>query len=233
MTIGKPIVLQDFIREHADLDIQKQMRQLLLLLEEKMKDNIICIPSGEDYDAIWEGTNIFYGRKRKQDDSLYDRMRWMQKMARELGASRSGILGRLRKVREWRLAKGIRLASLSERRSPFKVALNIFLLIILFPIFALSAVLISPALTAVALLKRNLKDKAFLNSIRYGACTLLNPLVLLPICLLLLLVLPWWIPLAAFLYSFFAPIAFYDWLGGLKRVVSDIILAREAKQIPL
>ena len=79
VTVGKPIVLQDFIRSHEGLDLQKQMRQLLNELEEKMKENIICIPSDSDYEDIWEATNLLYGREKVGDESLTHRMRWMKK----------------------------------------------------------------------------------------------------------------------------------------------------------
>lgn len=228
VTVGQPIVLQDFIHDHEDLDLQKQMRQLLLLLEEKMKENIICIPSGENYEDIWEGTNLLYGRRKRPLRTLFERMKWMQGTAKRLGTS-TDRLRRFRRIKEWRNANGISLHSLSERKTPARVALDILTLILLFPIFVLSTILLMPALLAVSLIKRNLKDPAFLNSIRFVACHVLNPIILLLVCLGLLAVVPWWILLIVFACSIAAPIAFYDWLVGFRRTVSDIRLARASR----
>lgn len=228
ITVGHPIVLQDFIRAHEGLDIQKQMRQLLLLLEDKMKENIICIPSDEDYEDIWEGTNVLYGRRRRPIRTLFERMKWMQRTAKELGVSKAS-LRRFRKIKEWRNANGISLQSLSERKSAWRVALDILLLAVLSPIFILSTILISPALVVISIIKRSLKDKAFLNSIRFVSCHVMNPIVILLVCLALLTVLPWWACLTLFVLAYFSPIAFYDWLGGFRRVRSDLRLARASK----
>ena len=84
------------------------------------------------------------------------------------------------------------------------------------------AIPILPALLLIAWLKGKFKDKAFINSVRYACCWVFNPLVLLPVCLLLLIVLPWWACLLIFAVSFFSPVPCYDWANGVRYAISDL-----------
>ena len=217
---GKPIVLQDFLRENEGLDVQQQMRQLLLLLEERMKETIVYIPSGKDYTARWEMANMELSKDlpRKLSRRL-ERLR--EETEKDLDA---GQKKRAMRWRKWRVRKGISLQSLVYRRSVWRVIGNILLLVLGLPVFLASAVLILPGLLLFSLLKRKMRDPAFRNSLRYVAYTIFNPPILFLICAGLAFVLPWWACLAGFVLSFFATIPFYDWLNGIRDTASDIRL---------
>ena len=232
ITIGKPIILQDFIAERPGLEEQQQMRQLLLLLEERMKENIIYIPSDENYEQVWEETNIQFGRQKKR--GLYFRMRWMQNAAKKIGR-RGDRLSRAGRVNAFRKKRGISLESISDRRTPLQIGLCITLLLLTLPLFLLSALLLWPALLTTAIIKSSLKDKAFLNSIRFVACSVVNPLVMLIVCLALLPLLPWWLLLTVWLLSFpfLTPAVFYDWIREFRRTVSDIRLKSSEKELEI
>ena len=217
---GKPIVLQDFMREHSDLDQQQQMRQLLLLLEERMKETIVYIPSGKDYAARWEMANMELSKERPR--KLFRRLeRLREETGKDLSPRQKK---RAMRWRKWRVRRGISLQSLVYRRSVWRVIGNILLLILGLPLFIASAVLILPGLATVAAFRRKLRDPAFRNSLRFVAYTIINPPVLFLICLGLAFVLPWWACLAAFVLGFFATIPFYGWLNGVSDTVSDIRL---------
>lgn len=217
---GKPIVLQDFIREHEDLDAQQQMRQLLLLLEERMKETIVYIPSGKDYAARWEKANMELS-KDLPDDLSARQERLREESGKELSRKERRMAMHFRK---WRVRKGISLQSLVYRRSLARVIGNVLLLILTLPIFLASAVLILPGLLIVSIFKKKMRDPAFRNSLRFVAYTVLNPVLLFPVCVGLAFVLPWWGCLAAYVLSFFATIPFYDWTNGVSNTVSDFKL---------
>lgn len=217
---GKPIVLQDFLRENEGLDVQQQMRQLLLLLEDRMKETIVYIPSGKDYTARWEKANMELSKDLPRD--LSDRQ---ERLKEESGKELTGKeRRRAMRFRKWRVRKGISLQSLVHRRSVARVIGNILLLILGLPVFIASAVLILPGLLLVSFLKRKMRDPAFRNSLRFVAYTIVNPVVMFLVCLGLAFVLPWWGCLAAYVLSFFATIPFYDWLNGVRDTASDIRL---------
>ena len=81
-----------------------------------------------------------------------------------------------------------------------------------------------PGLVTIGVFRRKLRDPAFRNSLRFVAYTIINPVVLFPICVGLAFVVPWWACLAAYVLSFFATILFYDWTNGVSNTVSDIKL---------
>ena len=217
---GKPILLQDFIREHEGLDEQQLMRQLLLLLEERMKETIVYIPSGKDYAAQWEIANMELSKDRPR--GLHGRMKRLQEESGKVVDKRE--MRRAMWLRKWRVRRGISLSSLVRRRSVWRVIGNSLLLLLTLPLFLLATVLIAPGLIAVTSLKRKMRDPAFRNSLRFVCYTLLNPTVMLLVCLGVLFVAPWWACLAAYVLCFFAPAGFYDWINLVSDTVSDIKL---------
>lgn len=217
---GKPILLQDFIREHEGLDEQQLMRQLLLLLEERMKETIVYIPSGKDYAAHWELVNMGLSKDRPRD--LEARMKRLREEAEKVVDRRQ--MRRAIRRRKWRIRRGISLNSMVRRRGLAHVLGNSILLLLTLPLFLAASVLIAPGLIAFSSLKRKMRDPAFRNSLRFVCYTLLNPTVMLLVCLGLLFVLPWWACLAAYAACFFAPAVFYDWINGVSDTVSDIKL---------
>ena len=72
-----------------------------------------------------------------------------------------------------------------------------------------------PAFGIIKYLRKNMKDKAFINSVRYGICYLINPLIILLIALILLIcgVLPWWGLLLILIFTPFAPEIWYGAVG--------------------
>lgn len=90
----------------------------------------------------------------------------------------------------------------------------LLLRILLSPFWLLAAILSLPMwLPAEWLCRRKVKDRAFHNTVRFGARLLLGPLTFLLWTILFFCLLPWWMALALLLlfipsYSFF-----YDWLN--------------------
>jgi len=68
---------------------------------------------------------------------------------------------------------------------------------LLFPLVPFAGLLMIPAFSLITFLKGRIEDKAFMNSIRYVACYLVNPpaIFLLSLLLLILALIPWWLAL--------------------------------------
>jgi 1-acyl-sn-glycerol-3-phosphate acyltransferase len=216
---GRPIRLQDFVAEHPGETEQELYRHLLLELADRMKETILYLPDDERYEGLWEAVNRMH---TEEEGSLYERRKALQRLADRLAVKHPRMLERMQKRAERRKARGIHLRSAVRKRPGWRLALRAFWLLLTAPFAALFAIPILPALLLIAYLKGKFKDKAFLNSVRYVSCWVLNPLVLLPICLLLLFVLPWWACLLLFAASFIAPCVCYDWSNGIRYWISDL-----------
>ena len=216
---GRPIQLQEFVNAHEGCTEAELYRQLLLELSARMKETILYLPDDERYEGLMEAVSRIGEKEYK---TLYERRKALQKLADRLAEKHPRMLERMKKRAERRKARGIHLRSAARKRPGWRLALRFLWLLVSAPFAAVLAIPILPALLLIAWLKGKFKDKAFINSVRYACCCVFNPLVLLPVCLLLLIVLPWWACLLIFAVSFFSPVPCYDWANGVRYAISDL-----------
>ena len=231
INVGKPLHLQEFVAEHAEYNEQELYRHLLLDLSERMKDTIIYLPDDERYEGAWEAANILSGRDTAASGNLLERKRRIQSLAERLLKRHPNIIERARRQAERRKKFGIRLRSRIDRKEWWELVIRGLLLILYSPFVLLEAVLLLPALVFTGIIKKKLKDITFINSIRYVACYVLNPIVMLIVCLAALFFAPWWACLAAYLLSWIAPIAVYDWSNAVRHLYSDLKYRQYRKAI--
>lgn len=81
------------------------------------------------------------------------------------------------------------------KRKRFPLPLSIPLAIISIPVFLVSAVLCSPILIATVIFGRKLKDKAWINTVRYVSKLLILPILLIAFGIVAFINLEWWIAL--------------------------------------
>ena len=105
-----------------------------------------------------------------------------------------------------------RLADLTVEKLPHRKGLVLFLRIVRVPLSFIAAIVLLPAFTIISLILRRFKDRAFDNSIRYVACYLINPLIILILSLILLAagLLPWWGVVGLTMLSLIAPSLYYN-----------------------
>lgn len=79
------------------------------------------------------------------------------------------------------------------------------------PLVPFAGLLLLPAFAIIAKLRKGMKDMAFLNSIRYGICYLVNPVIIFLLALILVLcgLLPWWALPVILAVAPFAPEIWY------------------------
>ena len=83
----------------------------------------------------------------------------------------------------------------------------------LLPFFPLAAVLSLPMWALAELLCRQIKDKAFSNSVRFLVKLLLEPILLIIYGVVFFLILPWWLAASLLVFFLFSYGIFYDCLG--------------------
>ena len=86
------------------------------------------------------------------------------------------------------------LASLTQDKPQHRKGQVLLLRLVRIPFSVAAAVILLPAFAIISLVVRQFKDRAFDNSVRYIACYLINPLIILILSLILLAagILPWW-----------------------------------------
>lgn len=216
VNIGKPIVVQDFIKELGDSDPARQMHALLQRLERAMRELIICVPDEGDYDAIWDRANALYGENPA--DTLFLRKNRLQSLVDQVA---EGPLAEARSLNAWRKRYGILTQSLAEPTGPAALSGQFLWLLLTFLIFAISTILMLPALLVTAGIRSRIKDRAWLNSVRFVCYTLLHPLLLTGTVLALSAAFPWWTCLFLFLWGLGAPGIVYDWWNVFCKAFSD------------
>lgn len=103
------------------------------------------------------------------------------------------------------------LAALTAEKLPHRKAQVLFLRIVRVPLTFAAAIVMLPAFAIISLILRHIKDRAFDNSIRYVACYLINPLIILILSLILMAagILPWWGAAGLVMLSLIAPSLYY------------------------
>lgn len=128
---------------------------------------------------------------------------------------------RQRKARKLLVKLTTKMKALIDTRRDKPVRDSLLLRTLRIPLVPFAALLLLPAFGIVKYLAKNMKDKAFLNSVRYGICYLINPVIIFLLSVLLVVagLIPWWQILLLPILSAFAP---EIWYGAMtKRVASN------------
>ncbi|MCR5519416.1 MAG: 1-acyl-sn-glycerol-3-phosphate acyltransferase [Bacteroidales bacterium] len=118
---------------------------------------------------------------------------------------------RQRRARKLLDSLAFKMRALIDTRRDKPVRDSLMLKILRIPLVPFAALLLLPAFGIIKYLSKKMKDKAFLNSVRYGICYLVNPVIIFLLGLILGLcgLIPWWLILVLPVLSAFAPEIWY------------------------
>lgn len=223
--IGKPINVTQFVKEHPDWNVPKQINELREELSGRMKDIILHIPDDENYNSTLELSQLC----NKNEVSLIKRFEASKKTIRNVEDSLKSnpqqtqrLLDKTNKFSVQRHTLGIGMESILNSNIRQSLIEKLLLLFLGFPYFVFSAIVTSPITLLSIWIGSKFKDKAFLNSLQ-----LVVALVLLPILLLLFGIIisvmftwKWGITFALF----FIPSFFFlhNYLRWIRLFISDI-----------
>jgi hypothetical protein len=100
--------------------------------------------------------------------------------------------------------------------------MELAVLLIGLPYFVASAAVNLPVWLTTLIIKRNLKDKAFSNTVSFGVEFVLFPIVFIVGTILLFCFLPWYWALAGTVLLFFSYRVFVDYCELCRRWISDV-----------
>lgn len=226
VSFGKPINVTDYVKAHPDEQEAVVINNLRDLLRERMAELISYVPDDEDYEAIWEITKIKAGTPPLSLLKRRDRNKKFIKQVttfREKQPEKAKVL--FEKVKEFtkhRIEHSISVTSVAKNKPFFGTLWKTLMLIVKLPFFLVAAVATLPIWATASFILKNLKDKAFRNTVNYCTDLILHPLLMCVGIPLFFSLMPWEYAALSSIYLYYSYIIFFDYCDYFRRWMSDV-----------
>ena len=240
---GEPIDVTRYIAENKEAENEPQLLDSLRkLLASEISKLMTFINDDENYDAKWALTKAVAIRGRKKGygefgTHLYeDMMRnreivdQIEDMLKEYPEETADLFEDVNEFEKARKRSKVSIYAFKKMKNPVLHAVGkAFAAVIGLPYFIFSAVTSLPMWAVAELVRGKVRDKAFRNTVSYGVklglTTILMPLyAVLAFCLA-----PWWLALALILLWIPTYGYFYDYIEGVRRLLSEVRLLNNRK----
>ena len=226
VNFGEAINVTDFIKNSTEDNDAVLMNQLREMLSDRLSHLITFIPDDEDYEAIWE---IVKMKNEKRAGGLYKKMlrnratvEKILKYKEEHPEETKELFDKVLAFSKHRVEQKISVTSTAKRRPLVNSFWKLIVAIIGLPYFLASTVANAIAWIPMVILKSELKDKAWGNTVSFGSKFLLSSLVFIGGTIALFCTLPWYWALGGAVLLFFSYDFWYDYQELVRRLVSDI-----------
>lgn len=226
VSFGEPINVTEFVNKNKEENEAIIMNGLREMLTERMSKLISFIPDNEEYyDAIWEMTKIKAGLK----GSLKERLERNQKTIKEIldwkekePEEAKEKFEKVNKLIKKRKKKGISVTSVTKKNVLGTVLWKTLVALLGLPYYVASAVANLPIWLVTKILKNSFKDKAWGNTVSFGAEYVLHP-ILTTLCIILTFcMMPWEYATLSCLLFHPSYMYFVDFGEFLRRWISDV-----------
>ncbi|MCF0175182.1 MAG: 1-acyl-sn-glycerol-3-phosphate acyltransferase [Bacteroidales bacterium] len=225
ITYGRPIDITAVKAENPDTPAPVLINQLKAELTERIRELILYIPNDEWYDASY-----LIASARSESLCQVEALKQKRAVAAEIASLREAepekaleLLSKADSLAKECIEKDVDMVSVSHRKLFGVHILRAILTIILSPYILACALLSSPVTLIGEKVARQMKDKAFRNSIRCGVL-LTWPVFLLIYAILLFVFLPWHCALGTLLLIAPAVVVTHDAIRAWRILISDIRL---------
>ena len=226
VNFGEAINVTDFIKNSTEENEAVLMNQLRDMLSERISKLITFIPDDENYDAKWE---IVKMKNEKRAGGLYQKMlrnratvEKIEQYQESHPEEAKALFAKVTRFAEHRKKKKISVTSTAKKYPLLNSLWKILLTVLGLPYFIASSVANIIILVPVLVLKARLKDKAFSNTVCYGARLLVWPFVVIGGTVALFCTLPWYWALGGAVLLFFSYDYWFDYQELVRRMLSDI-----------
>lgn len=233
VNFGEAINVTDFIRNSTEENEAVLMNQLRVMLSERIAQLITYIPDDEDYEPIWE---IVKMKNEKRCGSLYRKMLRNRATVEKIGQYKEAhpeeakvLFAKVMRFAEHRVQNKISVTSTAKKRPLLNSFWKFLVALLGFPYFAASTVVNAIVWIPTLIIKSNLKDPAFGNTVTFGGKLLLFPLVCTAGTIVLFCELPWYYALAGTVALLWSYDFWYDYHELCRRMVSDFRWAFKTK----
>ena len=223
---GQPINVTEFIKNTTEENEAVTINQLKEMLGQEISKLFTYIPDDEDYDAIWE---IVKMKNEKRSGGLYKKMLRNRGTVDKILAFKEkqpeeaqSLFKRVLDFAAERRRQKISVTSTAKKYPLLDSLWKLAVLLIGLPYFVASAAVNLPVWLTTLIIKRNLKDKAFSNTVSFGVEFVLFPIVFIVGTILLFCFLPWYWALAGTVLLFFSYRVFVDYCELCRRWISDV-----------
>ena len=220
--VGDPIDVKALLDSMPEALERERMDAIRSRVRDGLKENIVFIGDGEDYDAVWEMAKISSGgipplRLRERFEA---NRAAVARFDGNMDAARA-LFSRVRGFTAKRHSAGVSLESLAKGVSPVRTVLRTLLGLVLLPLYMAWAAVSLPVWLPSEIVAGRLEDKAFKNSFRCGILVFGWTLMLLIWAVVLFCCLKWYWALAALAVMIPAPFMTYDAFNFARMTLSD------------
>ena len=222
---GKPINVTQFIEDCEEENEAIIMNKLKSHLYDRMSELFSFIPDDEYYTPIWE---IVKMKNNKRGGSLYKKMQRNRKTIdkvlkykEEHPEEAQKLFQKVEQFADQRIKEKISVYSIAKRRPLIHNILKFLATIVLFPFFVAATAVSLPTILITTILRLKLKDRAFLNTARFGVRFVMSPLIFIGGTIALFCTLDWWMALLGSGFIYISNNLFYDYSEMVRRWVSD------------
>ena len=226
INFGQPINVTEYLKNTTEDNEAVEINQLKDLLGKEISKLFTYIPDDDDYEAIWE---IVKMKNEKRAGSLYNKMLRNRKtvdkvlkLKEEHPEKAQNLFERVKAFTEDRKKQKISVTSVSKKWPLINSLWKLLVLVVGLPYYVASAAVNLPVWLTTWIIRKQLKDPAFGNTVSYGVEFVLFPLVFIVGTILLFCYLPWLWALGGTILLFFSYPVFIDYGELFRRWLSDV-----------
>jgi len=231
VSFGKPINVTEYLKGRENDNEAVIINELKALLTQRMSELISFIPDDdEDYEAIWETIKVRAGRNRR--DPVMQLLNNKKTIAEILDIKKEKpkelmdqFFDKAIRWEQCRKKEKISVTTLSRvmkgKLRTWKTLLRTLLMLVGLPFFVAAATVTSPIWIVAYFILKNLKDKAFRNTVNFGVELVLHPLITATGMTLLFCMAPWEIAVIGSVFLYFSYVYFCDYCEFLRILMSD------------
>ena len=226
VSYGEPINVTEYVKGREDDNEAIIINELKAILAKRMSELISFIPDDEDYDAIWEMTKIKAGRLPiTLKMQLARNQRFISEILefREKEPEKAQEL--FKKVNEFtkhRKEQNISVSSVAMRVPLWRTFWKMFLAFIGLPFFIAAAAVSSPIWVIAWFILKNLKDKAFRNTVNVCVEIIMHPLIMATGVTLLFCLVPWEFAALGSIFLYYSYVFYFDYSEYVRLLSSDV-----------
>lgn len=241
VTYGKPINVTEFIKGLDTDNEAKIMDSLRKELTPRMAELFTFIPDGETLKEKWMLTKmIAVATSKKQYGNfgtcLYDSMMnnreiiaSIEKACEEHPEKMEEILKDVAEFDKYRRKDGVSIYSFRRKNTAATIVGKAFAALVGLPYFIFSGIVSLPMWALEAVIRKNIKDRAFKNTVSFGIKLGLGLIWVPALAITAFCMAPWYIATALLLLTIPSYSYIHDYIEGWRRFVSDIKVTRYSK----
>ena len=238
VTYGKPLNVTEFVKTLNVENEAQMMEPLRKELAGRMSELFTYIPDGEHLKEKWTLVKILsiasdqkpYGNFGTcLSDSMADNRRLVAEIesrCQEKPQEMEELFADVNEFEKYRRKDGISMYSFRKKNNALNIAGKSFAALVGLPFFILSALLCLPMWVAEKIVRSMIKDKAFRNTVSFGMKLGMGIVWFAALAALAFCYTPWFVALGILLLFIPSFSYFHDYIEGMRRFISDIMVIR-------